>query len=104
MPVAKVPGQPRQRGNVGSARFNQWLGRGHHFDQSAIVEQQTIVGAQPNLAVQLDVDGHAFDAYRRPLRRATLRVIENDSVSHGAVTVTGCDNASGARHGVMALV
>ena len=100
MPVAEMPGQPGQRGNVGGPRLNQRFGRGDDLDQVAIVEHQKVVGAQSNWAMQIEVDGRAFGADHRPLRRATLRIVENDGVRRGpAMAVVGGDNAGGARHG-----
>ncbi len=45
--VAKMPGDPGQRADIGGARLDQGLRGRDHFDQAAIVEHQQIVGAQP---------------------------------------------------------
>ena len=46
--VAKMPSETRERRNIDRACFNQRLGRGHDFHQIAIVENEKIIGAQPD--------------------------------------------------------
>ena len=42
-------------------RLNQRLRRGHDFHQSAVVEQQEIVGTQARRLEQIDLEGAALD-------------------------------------------
>ena len=94
-----MPGQPRQRGHVGGARFDQRLGRGDDLYQTAIVEQQQIVGAQARGLMQIDFEGAALDAGDGDfLRAAALGVIEDDRIDERAVAaVGGGKDAGGAQ-------
>lgn len=99
MTVAEMPGQPRERGDIGGARLDQRLGCRDDLDQRAILEQQEIVGAQPHDAMQLDFDRIAFDARNGHMTGAALGIIEDHGVSHRpVVAMLGGDDAGGARH------
>lgn len=96
MPVAEMPGQPREAGRT---RLDQRFGGRHHFNQRAIIEHQKIVGVQSHRAVQIDVDGDALDRCHRRFRRAPLCKIEDSGVDNrAAVTVPGSDDARCALH------
>ena len=56
MAVAEMPGKPRERGQVRRARLEQRLGRRHHFDEAAVVEQKHVVGAQPRRMREIDLE------------------------------------------------
>jgi hypothetical protein len=73
MPIAEVPGDARQRGQVARAGLDQRLRRRYDFDASAILKHQQIVSAQPHPAVQFNIDGLAFGAYDPAFADAALR-------------------------------
>jgi hypothetical protein len=100
MAVTKMPGQPRQRGDIGGARLDQRLGRRHDFDQCTILKHQEVVGAQPHGAMQIDLHRAAFDARNGHMTGAALGVIEDHGVGHRPVVAKlGGDDAGCARHG-----
>ena len=99
MAVAEMPGEPRQRRQIGGARLDQRLGLGHHLDQPAVVEHQRIVGAQPHRLGEIELDAGAFDAEQEALLRLALRVGQDQRVDDGRVRPFGSmKNAGGAWH------
>ena len=99
MTIAEMPGEPRQRGNVCGARFDQRLGRGHDFHQPAVVKQQQVVGAQARRLMQIDFEGAALDAGDRDfLRAVALGVVEDNRIDQRTVAAFGGGkDAGGAR-------
>ena len=85
MPVAEMPGEPRQRRQIGGAHLDQWLGLRHHLDQPAIVEHQRVVGAQPHRLGKIKLDAGALDAEQEALLRLALRVGKDERVDGGRV-------------------
>ena len=98
--VAEMPGEPRQRRQVGRARLDQRLGLGHHLDQPAVVEHQRVVGAKPHRLGEIELDAGALDAEQEALLRLALRVRQDQRVGDRRVLALGCgDDAGGAGHG-----
>jgi hypothetical protein len=88
--VAQMPGQPGERGKIGRARLDQRLGLGHHLDNGTVVQQQRIIGAQPNWLGEVEFDTGAFDAKHKALVCLALRVRQDQRVEHGgAVPFSG---------------
>ena len=85
MAVAEMPGEPRQRRQIGGARLDQRLGLRHHLDQPAIVEQQRVVGAQPHRLGEIELDAGAFDAEQEALLRLALRMRKDQRVGDGTI-------------------
>jgi len=75
--VAEVPGEPRERRQIGSTRLDQRLGLRHDLDKPAVVEHQRVVGAQPHRLGEVELDTRAFDAEQEALLRLTLGVRQN---------------------------
>ena len=44
MSIAKVPGEPGKRRQIGGAELDQRFGFRHHFDQRSVVELKRVVG------------------------------------------------------------
>jgi hypothetical protein len=100
VPVAKVPGQPRQPRQIGGARLDQRLGLGHDLNQPAGVELQRVVGAKPHRLGKVQFDASAFHAEQEALLRLALRVGQDQRVDRGGVPpFGGAKNADGAGHG-----
>jgi hypothetical protein len=89
MAVAEMPGEPRQRGQVGGAHLDQRFGLGHHLDQGAIVEQQRIIGAKPHWLGQIEFDAGALDPEQEALLRLALRVGEDERIDRRRVRPFG---------------
>jgi len=100
MTVAEMPGEPRQRRHIGGARLDQRLRRRHHFDQTAVVENQQIVGAQPHRRIPVDLQLAAFDGFDCQSPGTALGVVEDHGIARLAiVALGGSDDACGAGHG-----
>ena len=89
MAVAEMPGEPRQRRQIGGARLDQRLGLRHHLDQPAVVEHQRIVGAQPHRLGEIELDAGALDAEQKALLRLALGVGQDQRVDDGRVAPFG---------------
>lgn len=97
--VAEMPGQPRQRAEIGGTHLEQWLRRRHHFDQCAILKHQEVVGPKPHRAVQIDLDRGAFGRGDHHPGRAPLSGIEDHGIGDGSIlTLIAGNDARGARH------
>ena len=100
MAVAEMPGEPRQDRDIGGTHLDQRLRRGHYFDQTAVIEQQQIVGAQARRLVQIDLELAALDADDGRLLRAALGVVENNSIDdRPTMPIAGLKDACCAQHG-----
>ena len=99
MTVAEMPGEPRQRRQIGGARLDQRLGLRHDLDQPAVVEHQRVVGAQPHRLGEIELDAGALDAEQEALLRLALRMGQDERVDDGRVPPFGSTkNAGGAWH------
>ena len=99
MPVAEMPGEPRQRRQIGGARLDQRLGLGHDLDQPAVVQHQRIVGAQPHGFGKIEFDAGALDPEQKALLRLALGVGEDQRIGDRRVPPFGSmENAVGAWH------
>ena len=99
MPVAEMPGEPRQRRQIGGARLDQRLGLGHDLDEGAVIEHQRVVGAQPHRLGEIELDAGAFDAEQKALLRLALRVGQDQRIDDGVgPPFGGVENAGGAWH------
>jgi hypothetical protein len=102
MAVAEVPGEPGERRQIGSARLDQRLGLGHDLHQTAVIEHQCVVGAQPHQLGEVELDASAFDAEQKALLRLTLGMRQDERVDGGCIPpLGGTKNAGGARHGLI---
>jgi len=72
MPVAEMPGEPRERGQVLRARLDERLRLGDHLDQGAVVEQQQIAHAQRDLFDEVESKARPLHAGRAAVRRPAL--------------------------------
>jgi len=99
MPVAEVPGKPRQRRKIRRAHLDQWFGLGHDLNESAVVEHQRVVGAQPHSFGKIELDAGAFNAEHETLLRQPLRIRQDQRIDGGRIQPFGSvNNTSGAWH------
>jgi hypothetical protein len=99
MPVAEVPGEPRERGNVRHTRLQQRFGFGDDLDEFARLQHERIVGAQPGRFGQIDFHAGAFDAEHKALFHLALRVRQDQRIDDVAIRALGGRlNLNGARH------
>lgn len=103
MPVAEMPSEPGQRRQVMSAGLQQRLGGRHHFDQTAVVQHQRVVGAQPRRRREIELDRRPFGADQRAARHAPLLGIQDDGVGNlrlvdGRPPCVGRQNLNSASH------
>jgi len=84
MPVAEMPGEPRQRRKVGGARLDQRFGLSDDLDQRAVIEHQRVIGAKPYVFGEIELDAGAFDAEREALLRLPLRMRQDQRVDDGS--------------------
>jgi len=54
MAVAEMPGDPHQMLRIGSPDLDQWLRRGHHFDQPAVLQHQRVAAAQGHRVFEVE--------------------------------------------------
>lgn len=93
-----MPGDARQRRDVGGARLEERLWLGDDLDMAAIVERNDVVMAQPALESEVEsLPLHGDDAERTA---GALAVVEQHTVGRGkaACVVSGNDGGC-ARHG-----
>lgn len=99
VPVAEMPGKPRQPRQIGRPRLHQWLRLGDDFNVSAGVEQQRVVSAQPHRFGEIELHAGAFDPEQKALLRLPLRMRQDQRIDGGnALPFGGVKNASGAWH------
>ena len=84
MPVAEMPGEPRQRRKVGGAGLDQRLGLSDDLDQRAVIEHQRVIGAKPHVFGEIELDAGSIDAEREALLRLPLRMREDQRVDDGS--------------------
>jgi hypothetical protein len=102
VPVAEMPGEPRERGKIRHARFQQRFGLGDDLDKLAAFQHERIIGAQPSRFGQIDFNAGAFDAEHKSLFHLTLRVRQDQGVDNVATRALGGRlNLGGAGHGRM---
>lgn len=95
--IAEMPGDARQRRNIGGPRFDQRFRFGDDLDEAAVVERDDVVVPQPVLEV--DVNRLALDAGDAERAGGALGMIEQYTIGGGQTTrgMSG-DDAGGARH------
>jgi len=54
MAVAEMPGDPHQMLRIGPPDLDQWLRRGYHFDQPAVLQHQRIAAAQGHRVFEVE--------------------------------------------------
>ena len=96
--VAEMPGDTRQRRDIGGARLEQRLRFGDDLDMAAVIERDDIVGAQPALEGECKrLPLHRGDAERAA---GALGMIEQHAVGRGQATgIVSGEDIGGARHG-----
>lgn len=103
MAVAEMPGDTRQRGDVGGPRLEQRFRFGDDLDMAAVVERDDVVMTQP----ALEREGERLPLHGGDAERAAgaLAVIEQHAVGRcqTAGIVSGND-VGRARHGRMTFV
>lgn len=85
--VAQKPSDARERRKVGRAHFEQRLGLGDNFDQTSILEDQYVVGTQPNWGFEIELDAHPIAGKHMPAMGATLVEFENKRIRDWFVTM-----------------
>ena len=104
MPVAEMPGEPRQRRKIGGAGFDQRLGLGDDLDQRAVIEHHRVVRAQPHGLRKVEFHTGAFDAEQEALLRPPLRMAQDQRVDDVSALPSGSGlDACGAWHGRSAV-
>jgi hypothetical protein len=100
MAVAKMPGEPRQDRGISGARFEQRLGLGHDFDQTAVIQREHVVGAQPYRFGEIKFDAGSVDAEHKSTLGLALRKRKDQRVdrTRGGAFGNG-EHSCGARHG-----
>jgi len=91
MAVAEMPGEPRQHGKIAGTNLDQRFRLGHDLDQSAIVEHQCVVGAQPHGLGEIQLHADTFDAEQEALLDLlALCVGQDQRVDDIAAVTFGC--------------
>jgi hypothetical protein len=99
VPVAEMPGKPRQGREIAGARLDQRLSLGHHLDQATVLEHERIVGAQPQRFGEVKLDAGAFDAEQKALLDLPLRERQDQRIDGRVIAaIVGRKDAGGARH------
>jgi hypothetical protein len=99
MTVTKMPGQSRQSGQIGGARFDQRLGLGDDFDDTAVLKHKGIIGAQPHRLGKIHLDAGSPDAEQETLLHLTLRERKDQCVDDIAgFSISRWLDARGAWH------
>lgn len=96
--VAEMPGEPRQRGQVGGARLEQRLGLGDDVDGAAVLEHQEIAAAQPHGLGQCKLDLRAVHADERSALRVARLGGQDDRIDRIVGAGAGGGNRGGASH------
>jgi hypothetical protein len=100
VPVAEMPGKPRECRQIGRTRLDQRLGLRHDLDQRAVVQNQRVVGAEPHLVRKIEFDASALDAEHEALLRLPLCMRKDQRIDNVSVLPLGSRlNADGAWHG-----
>jgi hypothetical protein len=98
MPVAEMPGDPHQMQRIGAADFDQWLGRGDHFDQPAVLEHERIAAAQRHRVFEIEQEFKPARARHRHPPPVPVVEIEHDGVGGRFVPAMLALNSDGADH------
>lgn len=80
MAVAKMPGDAGELLAVGTANFAQRFGRGDDFDETAVVEQQSIAAAQHSRVRQIEQKGDPVRRLERDTAAMARVEIEHDRI------------------------
>lgn len=98
-----MPGNARQRRDVGGARLKERLRPGDDLDMAAVVERDDVVMTQP--ALKGEVERLPFHGNNAERTAGALAVVEQHTVGGGkaACVVSGNDGGR-ARHGRIAFV
>ena len=78
--IAEVPGDARQRGGVGGADFGERLRRGDDLDDAAVLELQSVAGAQHHRFRQIEQEAEAAHAGHGDAAAIALVVIEHHRI------------------------
>lgn len=74
MAIAEMPRDPNQVKRIAAADFNQWLRRGHDFDEAPVLQDQGIAAAQRNRNFKIE---QKFESARAGHRHAPpMAVVE----------------------------
>ena len=84
MAVAEMPGDAHQRGQVGAADLGERLGRGDNLDDAAILQRETVAGAQHHRFGQIEQESEAAHASHRDATAIAFVVVEDDRVGRFA--------------------
>ena len=98
VPVAEVPGNPRQVRQVVAANLDQRLRLDHHVDDAAVVEFKRVPIAQENSLGKHRADLSAVHAGEMPGLQAALVRLENDGVDLARAAARRMHNANDAQH------
>jgi hypothetical protein len=93
-----MPGDPDQMQRIGPANLDQRLWRGHHLDQSAILQHQRIAAAQRHRVFQIEQELEAARARHRHPPPVTVVEIEHDGIGRRLGPAMLPANLGGADH------
>ena len=96
--IAEMPGDPRQRDRVLAADLGERLRRRDHFDDAAVLQRETVAGAQHQSLGQIEQEGEALDAGHRDAAAMTIVIIEHDGIGGRAGPGAGGANGAGGEH------
>ena len=89
MAVAKMPGDAGERSPVGGPDFRQRLGRRNHFDNSSILDAQTVAAAQHRGFGEVEQEFEPADAGHGYAPPMSLVKIEHHRIGRRTGPLTG---------------
>lgn len=103
MAVANMPGQPRQNPRVSGTDLDEPFGRGHHFDQPAILKFKRIAAAQMQRLRQIKQKLQSADAHHMQTPLVPVLEIQQHAVSRLARPMPSSLHFGGARRMEMVI-
>lgn len=104
VPVAQRQNQPRRLGEILLAHLQHLLHVGHHFDETAVVQHQEIVGAQQRRGREIEFDAGSLAAEHEALLLHAILEFEQQRVDDFAgAPIAGAKNFLGAGHGALPI-
>ena len=98
MAVAEVPGDPCQSGGVGGANFDQSFGRRDDLDDAAVLELQSVAGAQHHRLGQIEQEVETAHAGHGDAAPIALVVVQHHRVGRFARPGAGGNNRMRVQH------
>ena len=97
--IAEVPGDAGQRGGIGGADFGERLRRGDDLDDAAVLELQSVAGAQHHRFRQVEQEAEPAHAGHGEAAAIALVVIEHHRVDRLARPLSGGNDGMSVEHG-----